>query len=64
MEEERQLVTLGQIAYEAYFKFSDGKSLISGAPLPNWGAQADKIKQAWEAAAEAAVDTHVRAALA
>lgn len=45
--------TLGQIAYEAYFEASDGKSLISGAPLPAWGAQAPSIMEAWDAAAHA-----------
>ena len=48
--------TNGQIAYEAYFAFSEGKSLISGSPLPTWEAQAPKICEAWEAAANAAID--------
>jgi hypothetical protein len=45
--------SLGQIAYEAYFEFSKGKSLISGAPLPSFAAQAESVKGAWEAAASA-----------
>lgn len=45
----------GQIAYEAYLAFSDGKSLISGAPLPTWESQAPRICEAWEAAANAAI---------
>jgi len=44
--------TYGQIAYEGYFESCDGKSLISGAPLPVWDNQVDKIKDAWEAAAQ------------
>jgi hypothetical protein len=45
--------SLGQVAYEGYFNHSEGKSLISGAPLPIWEGQAAKIQAAWEAAAEA-----------
>ena len=44
---------IGQIAYEAYFKYSQGKSLISGASLPQWDKQDDIVRAAWEAAAEA-----------
>lgn len=58
------LVCPGQIAYEAYFQFSNGKSLVSGAPLPTWGEQAEKIRVAWNVAAQAAIDTHVAAAFA
>lgn len=47
------MTTPGQIAYEAYFKYSDGKSLISGAPLPTWDGQRREIQLAWEAAAAA-----------
>lgn len=43
----------GQIAYEGYCKASDGKSLISGAILPEWDELTPEIKGAWEAAAEA-----------
>ncbi len=46
-------ITLGQIAYEGYFRSCGGKSLVSGQPLPAWEAQAEDIKNAWE---EAAVD--------
>lgn len=49
------VTTSGQVAYEAYFAASDGKSLISGAPLPGWDDQADPIKDAWQAAAEAVI---------
>lgn len=45
--------TAGQIAYEGYFHYSKGKSLVSGAPLPEWGQQAPGIREAWEAAAMA-----------
>jgi hypothetical protein len=41
----------GQIAYEAYCASTDWKSAISGAPLPQWEAQAPKIREAWMAAA-------------
>jgi hypothetical protein len=45
--------SLGQVAYDAYFNFSKGKSLISGAPLPLFGAQAQEVREAWQAAADA-----------
>ncbi len=45
--------SLGQIAYEAYWEHSEGKSLISGADLPIWEDQRAGIRVAWEAAAEA-----------
>ena len=47
---------LGEIAYVGYFKASDGKSLVSGAPLPAWDEQAPGIRQAWNLAAMAVVD--------
>ena len=45
--------TLGQLAYEGYCKATGNKSLASGVTLPTWDQQDDKIKAAWEAAAEA-----------
>jgi hypothetical protein len=44
-------MTLGQVAYEAYCRKSDWKSLISGQRLPLWKDLSDNIKEAWEAAA-------------
>lgn len=44
----------GEAAYRGYFEACGGKSLISGAPLPEWGAQSPEIQQAWLAAAHAA----------
>ena len=43
----------GKVAYEAYFAASDGKSLISGSPLPAWEDQQTCIQAAWNAAAQA-----------
>ena len=48
----------GQVAYEGYFAACDGKSLISGAPLPKWEDQAVAIQNAWGAAAAAVRDAH------
>lgn len=45
--------TLGQIAYEAYYKTSYGVSLISGVALPPWKDQRPEIQEAWEDAAVA-----------
>ena len=50
-------MTLGQIAYEAYFKAAQGRSLVSGAALPAWTEQAEQIRQGWEAAAVAVLET-------
>lgn len=47
--------SLGQVAYEAYFEYSKGKSLISGAPLPTFQAQSLEVRGAWEEAARAVV---------
>lgn len=44
---------LGQVAYEAYFEASNGRSLVSGAQLPVWGGQDPDIQQAWDCAAHA-----------
>jgi hypothetical protein len=51
-----EIPELGEIAYTGYFKASDGKSLISGAPLPAWDEQAPEVRQAWNLAAMAVVD--------
>lgn len=45
--------TLGQVAYEAYYRHSKGKSLVSGGALPTWEGQHDNIKKAWESAGTA-----------
>ncbi|HMH92545.1 MAG TPA: hypothetical protein VK586_15845 [Streptosporangiaceae bacterium] len=51
-----EIVTYGQIAYEAYAAHSDGKSLVSGEPLPAWGEQKPSIRRAWNAAGNAVSD--------
>lgn len=43
----------GEIAYEAYRDASDGKSLVSGAPIPAWEDVDPRIQAAWEASAKA-----------
>jgi hypothetical protein len=43
--------TRGQVAYEAYCKYTEGKSLVTGVLLPLWDVQKEGIRQAWEAAA-------------
>jgi hypothetical protein len=56
-DEESSMRTLGQIAYEAYYKTSYGVSLISGVPLPPWKDQRPEIQEAWEDAALAVVQS-------
>ena len=51
----------GQTAYEAYREYSDGKSMVSGAPLPTWAGQDERICDAWEAAAEAVLAAQPKA---
>jgi hypothetical protein len=46
----------GKLAYDAYRQFSDGKSLISGAPIPEWDGMPVLIRAAWCAAADAVED--------
>ena len=50
--------SLGQIAYEAYYRASDGKSLISGETLPQFYWLLRPLQNAWEEAADA-VSIHV-----
>lgn len=47
---------LGEVAYSGYFKACGGKSPISGAELPSWDEQAEPIRLAWQAAADAVRD--------
>lgn len=46
-------MSAGKVAYDGYRDFSDGKSLISGQPIPEWEKLPENIQQAWEAAARA-----------
>lgn len=48
-----QSASLGELAYVAYCKHSGGKSLVSGADLPNWSDLSQQIKQAWVASSQA-----------
>lgn len=45
----------GQVAYQGYFDASGGKSLISGAALPQWHEQSQEIRDAWDASAAAVI---------
>lgn len=47
------MLEMGRMAYEGYRVGSDGKSLISGAVLPEWADLAPEIRAAWRAAADA-----------
>jgi hypothetical protein len=52
--------TFGHLAYESYCAATGRKSLVSGAPLPEWAALAPAIRAAWEMAAGAVVDEVAR----
>ena len=43
----------GEIAYDAYREASGGKSLVSGAPIPQWDDMAPEIRAAWNEAGHA-----------
>jgi hypothetical protein len=47
------LKTLGNVGYDAYCAFTDGKSLISGAVLPPFAELKTPIQEAWEKAGQA-----------
>jgi hypothetical protein len=49
----RRWTVNGKTAYEAYRKHSDGKSLVTGKPIPEWDELHGAIKDAWNAAARA-----------
>ena len=44
---------LGKIAYDAYRADTGGKSLVSGAAIPEWEELDVRIRLAWVAAARA-----------
>ncbi len=56
----------GRLAYETYRRKSSGKSLVSGAELPEWERLNEPIRDAWDAAgravAEAVLDETERVA--
>jgi hypothetical protein len=45
--------TLGNIGYDAYCKFTNNKSLVSGADLPTFDHLQVRIQEAWEKAGQA-----------
>jgi hypothetical protein len=47
-------VIAAQAAYAAYFAEAEGKSLVSGEPLPSWPELGLRVQFAWIAAARAA----------
>jgi hypothetical protein len=51
--------SLGKINYQGYRLAAAGRSLVSGAELPEWDDLPSEIQGAWEAAADA-VATEVR----
>ena len=43
--------TYGHVAYNGYRKASNGKSLVTGTPIPPWDGMPEAIRDAWDAAA-------------
>lgn len=50
-------ITLGNVAYIAYGQQVEFKSW-NGQSMPLWGELSDKIRNAWEKAAIAAIEWH------
>jgi hypothetical protein len=50
------LITLGEIAYTAYCEYVGWKS-VNGSDLPKWKDQKESLKLAWNAAANAVVES-------
>ena len=48
--------TTGEIAYQAYCKYSKGKSLVSGDTLPTWKYLSPEIRTAWNLAGDAVAE--------
>ena len=47
------VVEEGQVAYTAYRDHTNGRSLVSGEPIPEWEFLPEQVKAAWQAAGEA-----------
>lgn len=54
--ENTETKSFGQTAYETYCEQSQWKSLVSGAPLPQWPEVKPEIQDAWEHAGDAVAD--------
>lgn len=52
VQEARMPEELGKVNYEAYGD-SVNWTTFSGTPMPSWEEQNDKLRQAWNAGAEA-----------
>lgn len=50
------MITLGEIAYNAYCESTGGKSLVTGDKLPEFKYLSEDIKTAWNRAASAVVE--------
>lgn len=49
-------ISLGQIAFEAYSKAMQHKT-YDGKPIPHWAELSEAVRNGWEAAARAIVDS-------
>lgn len=49
----------GQIGYESYFDFANGRSLATGQDLPQWSKLTWAVKAAWEKAAGDIVQNYI-----
>ena len=59
----KEPVTSGEIAYNAYCNTTGWKSLVSGAQLPEFYLLKEEIQAAWQSAAQAVIDFNTPAAV-
>lgn len=51
--DQEKIMQAAQRGYEAYSKYTGGKSVITGDPLPEWHQLLGVVANAWFAAAKA-----------
>jgi len=52
---------LGMVAYEGYRACADGRSVITGAPIPPWDETDPRVRECWRAAADCVTMTNALA---
>ncbi len=55
---EDEIARLTQLNYTAYREKAGGRSLVTGDPLPSFGALSPEVREAWEAGTLAVVNDY------
>lgn len=53
---QERVMLAAQKGYEAYSRYTGGKSAVTGDPLPQWAALPGQVTNAWFAAASAIIE--------